>query len=278
MFSDSPSILIVLSLLITVFIAEFRKLESKPYIRLILLLCASFLTLWLTDWKDRKKDIAQKKEKASSDSLAQERIDRAVSRAEAAFGKAVGEYGIGMKKNFDGMYALVRDSAKRVINQMEDNDPYFGLLLPPSTSITIKNQENNRSLIECTFLTYSATATDVKLNMAFIIETRFGLQIIENINKVFNKSDCHMNVGAERKFDMNLSMSISDEVFIYMYGSYKNPYKTKTFFTNELYALSKRTGKSFLISSKIKEKINKVIGSDKNIHQFLQENGLELGT
>lgn len=278
MFSDSSSIFIGMSLLATVFIAEFKWLESKAHnIRLFLLLSTSLLTLWLTEQKDQKKDIEQKKEKVLNDSLYQARLDSAVGKVVATFGNAIGKYNLKLDSGLNGVVKLVRDSAKRVINQSKDTEPYFGLCVPDSGTnyepITIIKGENSVYQLKMQFCALYASAIDIKVKLLAIVKKDNeyavhieeellgqGFQLFENMIKI---EDFHFKYS-------------KTQVYFFIYGDYYNASKTKKFIINDLRAFNLNECKEVGISKSEEMGLRKdLYDKNKGVKMFFKKNGIE---
>jgi hypothetical protein len=274
---SSITLLIGLSLFITAIIPELIK-DDKKLQRIILMGVFSIVTFCLTEWRQNLNDVSQKKEKAQSDSLYQVRTDSAVGNVVTAFGKAVGEYNLRIDSGFNGVIKIMKDSSKRKINQVAEKDPHFGPCLPDSTAIAFDRIEKGWILAKLSFCSEIATATNVDLNVAFVIENKDGLQFLSDNKSAFHNSNIPKEIGTIRRYPINISNTISNNIYIYMYGQYKGSSPGKYLYVNNFYAMEYNTGKFIISYPGEFEKIYSFLSGNGDIQAFLKRNNLEIGS
>lgn len=275
MFSDTTTTLIWISIIVTVLIAELKWLEEKYHkLRTLLLVCTSIFTLWLTSQNEQKKDLEQKKEKKINDSIAQARINAAVGEVSDKFGKAVGQYNLRVDSGFDGVIKMVRDSAKRVYSLIKEDDPYFGLCIPDTSSIKFEKVDNRKTLVKMNFCSYKSTSRNIYLNLAFIIASKEGYKIVTEV--AFTNTDVREDALTQLRREITITNSINDNIYVYMYGSYTNSSNSKHFIVNKLSIMNVVTNDSPISSiSEIKE-IKSFLHSNKVVGDFLKKNKIEV--
>lgn len=243
------TILIGLTLAATVFIAEHKPLEaSKPRLRLFLLLIISISTFCLSYWKDlqnesdqKAKDNEQRRELATRDSLAQVRTLRAVDSTTRTFYKAMGEYNINVEKGFNGVIKLVRDSSKRVYNQIIEDDPFFGVCLQDKKnqgkSTTLKMREDGRYIILTDFCAYGKAVTNVSIKAA-IVEQSGNSYLPRKLGDIYKSDQFGPYSGKTTKHIISLT-SENDKIFIFYYGSYTGSDGKKKYISTDLSVFNK---------------------------------------
>lgn len=246
MYFDGLTISIMFFVIATLIVAEIPFLQSRKKTRFYLMVCTSFITIWLNNEKERKNEITQKTEKIFSDSVNQRRnreaIDSAVSRQTASFGEAIGKYGLKLDSGLNGVKTLVRTLPKGVNDY--GVDPHFGLCLSdnglaPST-IEFKKYDEHRADINLKFCAENSGVKSIDVNAVVIA---FKGNVMAKFDPLIPITwpEVQPGIATENTITCDLYGVTSDTIYIYTFGTYKNSLGNKKYRLDNLVGYNTKT-------------------------------------